>query len=80
MEEEALRVMRVLIDHGCEPGPEYPDALAQMWFREAGLDDVEVERGLVAARNKGWLIMPSDRPGWFQITQAGFDAATAAAG
>ena len=79
MEDEALRVIRVLIDHGCEPGPDYPDELSQIWFAEAGLNDAETERGLIAAHHKGWIIMPSDRPGWFRITQAGFDAATATA-
>jgi hypothetical protein len=80
MEEEALRLMRVLTDHGCESGPVYSDAWAQNWFREAGLDDDEVERGLVVARDKGWLIIPRDRPGRFKITQSGYDAAVAAAG
>ena len=80
MEEDALRVMRVLVDHGCEPGPDYSDALAQIWFREAGLKDDEVERGIVVARDKEWLILPRDLPGRFQITEPGFDAATAAAG
>ena len=70
MEDEALRVIRVLIDHGCEPGPDYPDELSQIWFAEAGLNDAETERGLIAAHPKGWIIMPSDRPGWFRITQA----------
>jgi len=78
MEDEALRAMRVLIDHGCEPGNDYDDAIIQTWFAEAGLDDEEIELGLVVARDEGWLIMPIDRPGKLHITQAGFDAATAA--
>jgi hypothetical protein len=32
----------------------------------------------MTAIDKGWLIMPPERPGQCQITQAGFDAATAA--
>ena len=78
MEDDVLglRVVRVLIDHGCEPGADYADALAQTWFTEAGLDDQECELGLVTARDKGWLVVPPDRPGIFQLTQAGFDSAT----
>jgi hypothetical protein len=78
MEDEALRVLRILIHHGCEPGVDYADEWAQIWFAEAGLGDEEVERALLVARNKGWLIMPDDRPGWFRITQSGLDVATAA--
>jgi hypothetical protein len=32
-----LRVMRILIDHGCEPGNDYADTFAQAWYDEAGL-------------------------------------------
>jgi hypothetical protein len=74
MDDEALRVVRILVDHGCEPGADYDDAEAQIWFAEANLDE-EIELGLIVARDKDWLIMPPDRPGKFLITQAGFDAA-----
>jgi hypothetical protein len=70
--------MRILIDHGCEPGNDYTDTLAQTWYDEAGLADEEHECGLAFARDKQWIIMSRDRLGVFQVTQAGFDAATAA--
>ena len=68
--------MRILIDHGCEPGNDYSDMDAQTWYDEAGLTDEENELGLAFARDKEWIIMSRDRLGVFQITQAGFDAAT----
>jgi hypothetical protein len=71
-----LRVMRILIDHGCEPGNDYADRLAQTWYDEAGLTDEETERGLAFDRDKEWIIMSRDRLGIFQVTQAGFDVAT----
>jgi hypothetical protein len=73
-----LRVMRILIDHGCEPGNDYADTFAQAWYDEAGLADEERERGLALVRDKEWIIMSRERLGIFQVTQAGFDAATAA--
>ena len=79
MDDEALRVVRILVDHGCEPGADYDDAEAQIRFAEADLEDEEIELGLIVARDKDWLIMPPDRPGKFRITQAGFDAAMAGA-
>jgi hypothetical protein len=36
-----------------------------------------VRAALFGARDKKWLIMPIERPGTFQITPPGFDAATA---
>ena len=72
------RVMRILIDHGCEPGNDYSDRDGQGWYDEAGLADPDRERGLAFARDKEWMIMSREHLGIFQITQAGFDAATAA--
>ena len=79
MNDEALglRVLRILIDRGCEPGADYSDELAQTWFAASDLDDEQTELGFVVARDKGWVIMPTDRPGSFRISQAGFDAANA---
>jgi hypothetical protein len=71
-----LRVMRILIDHGCEPGNDYSDTDAQGWYDEDGLADQDRERGLAFARDKDWIIMSRDRLGIFQVSQAGFDAAT----
>jgi hypothetical protein len=76
--DEAARIMRLLTDRGCEPGRDYDDSSTQSWFAEAGLEDEEIEQGLMTAVDRGWLIMPPERPGNCQITQAGFDAATAA--
>ncbi|MEA3133639.1 MAG: hypothetical protein QOG17_1485, partial [Gammaproteobacteria bacterium] len=39
--------------------------------------DRPFELALFGARDKKWLIMPIERPGTFQITPPGFDAATA---
>ena len=72
-----LRVMRILIGRGCEPGPDYSDQLAQTWFAESDLSDEETELGCVVARDNGWLIMAPDRPGSFRLSQAGFEAAKA---
>jgi len=69
--------MRILIDHGIEPGNDYSDMDAQTWYDEAGLTDAEREQGLAFARDKELIIMSKDRLGVFQVTQAGFDAATA---
>ena len=74
--DAAVRIVRVLTDHGCEPHRDYEDPSAQGWFAEAGLEDAEIEQGLMTALDRGWLIMPAERPGKCQITQAGFDAAT----
>ena len=52
MDDEALRVVRILVDHGCEPGADYDDAEAQIWFAEADLEDEEIELGLIVARDK----------------------------
>jgi hypothetical protein len=52
--------------------------LAQTWYDEPGLTDQERERGLAFAADKEWIIMSTDRLGVFQVTKAGFDAATAA--
>jgi hypothetical protein len=65
------------VDHGCEPGLDYDDPSEQGWFAEASLKDEEIEQALMTALDRGWLIMPPERPGKWQITQAGFDAATA---
>ena len=75
MDDEALRIVRILVEHGCEPGSDYDNALAQTWYAEADLEDEEIELGLIVASDKSWIIMPPDRPGKFQITQIGFDAA-----
>lgn len=76
--DEAVRIMRVLTDHGCEPGRDYDDSSAHGWFAEAGLEDKQIEQGLMIALDRNWLIMPPERPGQCQITQAGFAAAIAA--
>jgi hypothetical protein len=47
--------MRILIDHGCEPGNDYSDMDAQTWYDEAGLTDEEHEHGLAFARDKEWI-------------------------
>ena len=75
-EQEALRVMRVLIDHGCEPDMDIADAMAQSWLTEAGLNDHEYERGIGFAGDHRWIVLS----GWgrFRITQAGLIAATGA--
>lgn len=70
------RVMRILTDHGCEPGNDYTDTEAQVWYDEADLADQDRERGLAFAVDREWIIPSRDRLGIFQITQAGFDAAT----
>ena len=70
------RVMRILTDHGCEPGNDYADTEAQVWYDEAGLADQDRERGLAFAVDKEWIVPSRERLGIFQITQAGFDAAT----
>lgn len=75
-EHEALRVMRVLIDHGCEPDMDIADAMAQSWLTGAGLNDQECERGIGFAGDHRWIVLS----GWgrFRITHAGLIAATAA--
>ncbi|MEZ2144826.1 hypothetical protein AAE026_21415 [Bradyrhizobium sp. DN5] len=72
-EQEALRVMRVLIDHGCGPDIDIADAMAQSWLTEAGLNDYESERGIGFAGDHRWIVLS----GWgrFRITQAGLIAA-----
>ncbi|WFU42759.1 hypothetical protein QA640_10020 [Bradyrhizobium sp. CB82] len=72
-EQEALRVMRVLIDHGCGPDIDITDAMAQSWLTEAGLNDYESERGIGFAGDHRWIVLS----GWgrFRITQAGLSAA-----
>lgn len=72
--EEALLVMRVLIDHGCEPDTGIADAMAQTWFTGAGINDQEYERGLGFASDHRWIVL--NGPGRFEITKAGFSAAT----
>ena len=66
--DESVRIMRILTDHGCEPGRDYEESIALSWFAEAGLEDEEIEQGLMTARDKGWLIMPPDRPGHCSMT------------
>ena len=79
--EEARRcgllIMRILIDHGCEPGNDYSDMDAQTWYDEAGLTDEEHEHGLAFSRDEEWILFSRERLGVFQVTQAGFEAATA---
>jgi len=71
-EQEALRVMRVLIDHGCGPDIDIADAMAQSWLTEAGLNDYESERGIGFAGDHRWIVLS----GWgrFRITRAGLIA------
>ncbi|MHC4042880.1 hypothetical protein [Bradyrhizobium sp. 23AC] len=71
-EQEALRVMRVLIDHGCGPDIDIADAMAQSWLTEAGLNEYESERGIGFAGDHRWIVLS----GWgkFRITQAGLVA------
>lgn len=73
-EQEALRVIRVLIDHGCEPDADIANTMAQAWFTDAGLNDEEYERGIGFAGHHGWIVLSRGRR--FQITQAGFTAAS----
>lgn len=72
-EQEALRVMRVLIEHGGGPDIDIADAVAQSWLTEAGLSDYESERGIGFAGDHRWIVLS----GWgkFRITQAGLIAA-----
>ncbi|WFU74100.1 hypothetical protein [Bradyrhizobium sp. CB2312] len=72
-EQEALRVMRVLIEHGCGADIDIEDAMAQSWLTEAGLSDYESERGIGFAGDYRWIVLS----GWgrFRITQAGLVAA-----
>jgi hypothetical protein len=71
--EAALRVIRVLIEHDCQPGIDISNAAAQGWFTAAGIDDEDYSRGLEEAGAKGWLTLT--RPGMFQVTAAGISAA-----
>jgi hypothetical protein len=73
--EEALRVMRILIDHQCEPGIEIANAMAQNWFIEAGLEYDKYSIGLARAADNGWLL-PGSKPGTILVTDAGVAAAT----
>ena len=72
-EHQALRVIRVLIDHGCGPDIDIADVMAQSWLTEAGFNDCESERGIGFAGDHRWIVLS----GWgqFRITQAGFIAA-----
>jgi len=47
--EEALRVLRVLIQHGCLPKADIATTLAPGWFNEAGLDSDACLFGLATA-------------------------------
>ncbi|MDA9435684.1 hypothetical protein [Bradyrhizobium sp. CCBAU 51627] len=77
-EQEALQVIRILVEHGCGPDIDIADAMAQLWFTEAGLHDCEYERGIGFAGDHRWIVLS----GWgkFRITQAGLVAAMGAVG
>lgn len=78
MEEQARSVIQILIDHQCEVGIDIQNAIAQVWFTEAGLDDHKYGFALAAAGKVGWLKFPGTRPRTFQITQEGWRAVTGA--
>ena len=77
MQERALRVIQVLIDHQTKAGIDIANAMAQVWFTEAGLHDEEYSLALETAENNGWLI-PGTRLGTIQITHEGWRAVTGA--
>jgi hypothetical protein len=77
MEEPARLVIQILIDHDCEVGIDIANAMAQVWFTEAGLDYDEYIAGLTAAADNGWII-PGTHSGTIQITPDGSGAVTGA--
>jgi hypothetical protein len=72
--DEALQVMKILVEHECEPGVDVANAMAQTWFTQAGLEDDEYKRGLTTAGKQEWLVQTRD--GFIQMTAAGLAAAT----
>ena len=76
--DEAARVMRL---SRTSSGPTTRRNLGEARTHDRsgyGLEDEQIEQGLMTALDRSWLIMPPERPGKCQIAQAGFDAATAA--
>jgi hypothetical protein len=72
--EDALLILRVLIQHGCLPDVDVATTLAQTWFSDAGLGRDECLLWLATAAHNHWLI--SRNPGTIRMTDAGLKAAT----
>ena len=77
MQDQARRVIQILIDHQSEAGIDIANGMAHVWLTEAGLHDERYSLGLETAENNGWLI-PGKRLGTIQITHEGWRAVTGA--
>ena len=72
--DDALLILRVLIQHGCLPDTDVATTLAQAWFANAGLGRDECLLWLATAAHKQWLV--SITPGTIWMPDAGLKAAT----
>ena len=72
--EDALLILRVLIQHGCLPDVDVATTTAQAWFMDAGLGRDECLLWLATAAHNRWLV--SSTPGTIRMTNAGLKAAT----
>jgi hypothetical protein len=73
MQDEALKVLRVLLSNRCAPNDEIDVQSMIDWFEEAGLKEDDCLVGLAKAAIRGWVV--ANKGGGLRVTPKGADAA-----